>query len=282
MQFIKKLLFKKNPLVNIIRMHGVIASASRFPGSSNISLESLEKPLARAFSGKRVAGAALIINSPGGSPVQCSLISERIIQLSKKHDVPVYSFIEDIAASGGYWLACSADKIYVMPSSILGSIGVISAGFGFVEIIKKLGIERRVYSKGKNKGMLDPFQPENTDDVDIITDMQSKFLKENDIHKQFKEWVTFRRGKKIKKTDIEKEGIFEAKIFSGSKACELGLADSIGELRTVLKERIGDDVVFKEVTGRKKLTQRLGLSGSIYHKLIEEIEERIAFARFGL
>ena len=276
MQFIKKLLFKKSPLVNIIRMHGVIASASRFPGSSNISLESLEKPLARAFSGKRVAGVALIINSPGGSPVQCSLISERIIQLSKKHDVPVYSFIEDIAASGGYWLACSADKIYVMPSSILGSIGVISAGFGFVEIIKKLGIERRVYSKGKNKGMLDPFQPENTDDVDIITDMQ------DEIHKQFKEWVTFRRGKKIKKTDIEKEGIFEAKIFSGSKACELGLADSIGELRTVLKERIGDDVVFKEVTGRKKLTQRLGLSGSIYHKLIEEIEERIAFARFGL
>ena len=276
MQFIKRLLFKKSPLVNIIRMHGVIASASRFPGSSNISLESLEKPLARAFSGKRVAGVALIINSPGGSPVQCSLISERIIQLSKKHDVPVYSFIEDIAASGGYWLACSADKIYVMPSSILGSIGVISAGFGFVEIIKKLGIERRVYSKGKNKGMLDPFQPENTDDVDIITDMQ------DEIHKQFKEWVTFRRGKKIKKTDIEKEGIFEAKIFSGSKACELGLADSIGELRTVLKERIGDDVVFKEVTGRKKLTQRLGLSGSIYHKLIEEIEERIAFARFGL
>ena len=196
MQFIKKLFFKKSPLVNIIRMHGIIASASRFPGSSNISLESLEKPLARAFSGKRVAGVALIINSPGGSPVQCSLISERIIQLSKKHDVPVYSFIEDIAASGGYWLACSADKIYVMPSSILGSIGVISAGFGFVEIIKKLGIERRVYSKGKNKGMLDPFQPENTDDVDIITDMQ------DEIHKQFKEWVTFRRGKKIKITDI--------------------------------------------------------------------------------
>ena len=105
---------------------------------------------------------------------------------------------------------------------------------------------------------------------------------QDEIHKQFKEWVTFGRGKKIKKTDIEKEGIFEAKIFSGSKACELGLADSIGELRTVLKERIGDDVVFKEVTGRKKLTQRLGLSGSIYHKLIEEIEERIAFARFGL
>jgi len=276
MQFIKKIFFKKSPLVNIIRMHGVIASASRFPGSSNISLESLEKPLARAFSGKRVAGVALIINSPGGSPVQCALISERIIQLSKKHDVPVYSFIEDIAASGGYWLACSADKIYVMPSSILGSIGVISAGFGFVEIIKKLGIERRVYSKGKNKGMLDPFQPENTDDVAIITDMQ------DEIHKQFKEWVILRRGKKIKKPDIEKEGIFEAKIFSGSRACELGLADSIGELRTILKERIGDDVVFREVTGRKKLTQRLGLSSSIYNKLIEDIEERIAFARFGL
>ena len=116
----------------------------------------MEKSLLRAFTAKKVSGVALVINSPGGSPVQCSLISERILQLSKKNNVPVYSFIEDVAASGGYWLACSADKIYVMPSSILGSIGVITAGFGFVEVIKKIGIERRVYSKGKNKGILDP------------------------------------------------------------------------------------------------------------------------------
>ena len=276
MKFFMKIFFNKTPQVNIIRMQGVISSSSRFLGSSNISLENMEKPLLRAFTAKKVSGVALVINSPGGSPVQCSLISERILQLSKKHNVPVYSFIEDVAASGGYWLACSADKIYVMPSSILGSIGVITAGFGFVEVIKKIGIERRVYSKGKNKGMLDPFQPENEEDVNLITHMQEE------IHENFKEWVTIRRGKKLNKLDIEKEGIFEAKIFSGAKACKIGLADSVGELRSVMRKIFGEDVIFKEITARKKLSQRLGLSSSVYFKIIEYIEERLAFARFGL
>ena len=149
MKLIKNIFFDKRPLVNVVRLQGIISSSSRFPGSNNISLENLEKPLERAFSSKKVSGVALVINSPGGSPVQCSLISARINQLSKKFNVPVYSFIEDIAASGGYWLACSGDKIYVMPSSIIGSIGVISSGFGFVEIIKKIGIERRVILKEK-------------------------------------------------------------------------------------------------------------------------------------
>lgn len=276
MKFLKKIFFRKSPLVNIIRMQGIISSSSRFPGSSNISLENLEKPLQRAFSGKKVAGVALLINSPGGSPVQCSLISERILQLSKKYNVPVYSFVEDIAASGGYWLACAADKIYVMPSSIVGSIGVISAGFGFVEIINKIGVERRVYSKGKNKGMLDPFQPENKEDVDLIKDLQEE------IHMNFKEWVKERRGKKLKKQDIENEGIFEAKIFSGKKACTIGLADSLGELRSVMMEHLGEDVTIREITGRKKLSQRLGLSSLVYYKLVEYIEERLAFSRYGL
>ena len=129
-----------NTIINIIRMNGVIASGSKFPGSSNLSLESLEKQIERAFAGKKIAGVALIINSPGGSPVQSALISERIVELSSKNNIPVFAFVEDVAASGGYWLACSADEIFVMPASIVGSIGVISAGFGFVDVIKKIGV----------------------------------------------------------------------------------------------------------------------------------------------
>ena len=276
MKFITKIFNKNRPIINVIRLSGVIASGSKFPGSSNLSLEKLDKQLERAFATKKLSGVALIINSPGGSPVQSALISERILELSKKKNVPVSAFVEDVAASGGYWLACAADEIYVMPSSILGSIGVISAGFGFVEVIKKIGVERRVFAKGENKGLLDPFQPQNPDDVKLITDLQEE------IHQQFKDWVSLRRGKKLKDTIIKKEGIFEAKIFSGTKACEIGLADSVGELKQVMRERFGDNIVFKEISGRKKLGQRVGLSSSSYYKIIEYIEERIAFAKFGL
>ena len=276
MKFISKFFKNNTPIINVIRMNGVIASGSKFPGSSNLSLESLEKQIERAFSGKKIAGVALIINSPGGSPVQSALISERIVELSSKNNIPVFAFVEDVAASGGYWLACSADEIFVMPASIVGSIGVISAGFGFVEVIKKIGVERRVFSKGENKGMLDPFQPQNSEDVKVITDLQEE------IHNQFKEWVSKRRGNRLDKEIINKEGIFEAKIFSGVKACEIGLADSIGELKQVMRERFDEKVIFKEISGRKKLGQRLGLSSSKYYKVIDYIEEKIAFARYGL
>ena len=276
MKFILKFFNKKLPVINIIRMSGVISSGSRIPGSSHLSLESLEKQIERAFTGKKVSGVAVVINSPGGSPVQSALIAERILELSKKNNIPVFAFVEDVAASGGYWLACAADEIFVMPASILGSIGVISAGFGFVEVIKKIGVERRVFSKGENKGMLDPFQPQNPEDVKLITDLQEE------IHQQFKDWVSLRRGKKLNEKTIKDEGVFEAKIFSGTKACEIGLADSIGELKQVMRERFDDKVVFKEITGRKKLGQRLGLSSSHYYKVIDYIEEIIAFAKFGL
>ena len=276
MSFISKFFKGKPSVINVIRLNGVIASGSKFLGSSNLSLESLEKQIERAFAGKKIAGVALIINSPGGSPVQSALISERIIELSKKNNIPVFAFVEDVAASGGYWLACAADEIFVMPASIVGSIGVISAGFGFVEVIKKIGVERRVFSKGENKGMLDPFQPQNSDDVKVITDLQEE------IHQQFKDWVSTRRGNRLNAEIVKEEGVFEAKIFSGSKACEIGLADSIGELKQVMRERFNEQVVFKEISGRKKLGQRLGLSSSSYSRIIEHIEERIAFAKFGL
>ena len=136
MSFVSKFFKGKPSVINVIRLNGVIASGSKFLGSSNLSLESLEKQIERAFAGKKIAGVALMINSPGGSPVQSALISERIIELSKKNNIPVFAFVEDVAASGGYWLACAADEIFVMPASIVGSIGVISAGFGFVEVIK--------------------------------------------------------------------------------------------------------------------------------------------------
>ena len=276
MGFISKFFKSKSSVINVVRLNGVIASGSKFLGSSNLSLESLEKQIERAFAGKKIAGVALMINSPGGSPVQSALISERIIELSKKNNIPVFAFVEDVAASGGYWLACAADEIFVMPASIVGSIGVISAGFGFVEVIKKIGVERRVFSKGENKGMLDPFQPQNSDDVKVITDLQEE------IHQQFKDWVSTRRGNRLNVEVVKEEGIFEAKIFSGSKACEIGLADSIGELKQVMRERFNEQVVFKEISGRKKLGQRLGLSSSSYSRIIEHIEERIAFAKFGL
>ena len=276
MRFVSKFFKSKASVINVVRLNGVIASGSKFLGSSNLSLESLEKQIERAFSGKKIAGVALVINSPGGSPVQSALIAERIIELSKKNNIPVFAFVEDVAASGGYWLACAADEIFVMPASIVGSIGVISAGFGFVEVIKKIGVERRVFSKGDNKGMLDPFQPQNPDDVKVITDLQEE------IHQQFKDWVSSRRGNRLNIDVVKKEGIFEAKIFSGTKACEFGLADSIGELKQVMRERFNEKVVFKEISGRKKLGQRLGLSSSSYSRIIEHIEERIAFAKFGL
>ena len=276
MSFVSKFFKGKPSVINVIRLNGVIASGSKFLGSSNLSLESLEKQIERAFAGKKIAGVALMINSPGGSPVQSALISERIIELSKKNNIPVFAFVEDVAASGGYWLACAADEIFVMPASIVGSIGVISAGFGFVEVIKKIGVERRVFSKGENKGMLDPFQPQNSDDVKVITDLQEE------IHQQFKDWVSTRRGNRLNAEVVKEEGVFEAKIFSGSKACEIGLADSIGELKQVMRERFNEQVVFKEISGRKKLGQRLGLSSSSYSRIIEHIEERIAFAKFGL
>ena len=276
MSFVSKFFKSKASVINVVRLNGVIASGSKFLGSSNLSLESLEKQIERAFSGKKIAGVALVINSPGGSPVQSALIAERIIELSKKNNIPVFAFVEDVAASGGYWLACAADEIFVMPASIVGSIGVISAGFGFVEVIKKIGVERRVFSKGDNKGMLDPFQPQNSDDVKVITDLQEE------IHQQFKDWVSSRRGNRLNIDVVKEEGIFEAKIFSGTKACQFGLADSIGEFKQVMRERFNEKVVFKEISGRKKLGQRLGLSSSSYSRIIEHIEERIAFAKFGL
>ena len=203
----------------------------------------------KAFEVKGAKAVALVINSPGGSPVQSSLIYDRIRYLSREKDIPVLAFVEDVAASGGYWLACAGDEIYVNASSVVGSIGVVSAGFGFVDAIEKLGVTRRVYTAGKRKVMLDPFQPENEGDIDHLKTLQK------DIHDQFTALVRHRRGSKL---TAPEDDLFSGAFWTGLKAVELGLADKTGEIRQVLKERFGDKVQIKLVEGKKSM---LGLGG---------------------
>ena len=191
--------------------------------------------------------------------------------------MPVYCFIEDVAASGGYWLSCAADKIYAMESSIVGSIGVISSGFGAVEAIKKIGIERRVYTEGKNKGMLDPFLPERKEDIDQIKNIQK------DLHEQFIEWIKKRRGKRIKASD---EVVFNAGIWSGREAKELGLVDDIGDYYTIMKKKFGKDVKFKDFSKKQSWFKQKFFSNSRGDDMIESvikcIDEKIIWSKYGL
>ena len=186
--------FRKSiPVVNLVRLHGAIGVGS--PLRPPITFKDTNEVLERAFAKKGITAVALSINSPGGSAVQSALIHARIRELAEEHKVPVYVFCEDVAASGGYWLACAGDEIYADQSSIIGSIGVISAGFGFVGAIEKLGIERRVHTSGENKSILDPFKPEKPEDVSRLLDLQA------DVHDAFKSLVQYRRGVKLKSED---------------------------------------------------------------------------------
>jgi len=260
---------KRKPTVAVIRLNGVIGKVSNF--SNGLTLESL------AFTDKikkipNLAAIALIINSPGGSPVQSELISKKIRSLAenkKGKPIPIISFCEDVAASGGYWLALTGDEIYASNSSIIGSIGVISSGFGFQEAIKKLGIERRVYSQGKNKSVLDPFTKSKAEDVELIKTIQK------DIHGSFIDFAKERRKDKITAKDDE---VFNGRFWSGKEAKTLGLIDNIGFYEEVLKERYGKDVILKNIEGskgffRKKLAANLQISAmkTIANDFIEEI-----------
>jgi signal peptide peptidase SppA len=240
-----------------------------------------------AFKMPHLKAVALAINSPGGSPVQSSLIGQRIRTLAKEYDVPVIAFAEDVAASGGYWLACAADEIYADDSSVIGSIGVISAGFGFQNAIKKLGVERRVHTAGEMKSTLDPFLRENPDDVDRLLELQ------HDVFDSFKEMVRDRRKDKLKAPDEE---LFTGAFWTGRRALELGLIDGIGELTSVMRERYGDKVQFRPVEQRQGwLKQKLGLgantkswslpqgaTSSIVEDVLVAIEERGLWNKFGL
>ena len=269
--------FSKTPVVALIKLSGIISPEGRIGSKNNLNLNDLSDSLTKAFSFKNVKAVAILVNSPGGSPVQSSLISNRIRELSLEKDMPVYCFIEDVAASGGYWLSCAADKIYAIESSIVGSIGVISAGFGAVEAIKKIGIERRVYTEGKNKGMLDPFLPERREDIDQIKNIQK------DLHEQFIGWIKKRRGKRIKVSD---DVIFNAGIWSGRKAKELGLVDDIGDYYTIMKKKFGKDVKFKDFSKKQSWFKQKFFSNSrgddMVESLMKYIDEKLIWSKFGL
>jgi len=224
------------PVIAVLRLHGVIGRLG--PAKSGLSLEKLEKSIDRAFGMRRVKTVVLSINSPGGSPVQSALIAGRIRQLAAEKDVPVVAFTEDVAASGGYWLACAADEIFADGNSIIGSIGVISSGFGFPQVLDRLGIERRVHTAGRRKGMLDPFQPETPEDIARLKSIQT------DMHESFKNYVRERRGDKITAPDSD---LFDGDIWTGSQALSLGLVDGIGDLRTVMRKLFGDRVKIRTV-----------------------------------
>ena len=255
-----------DPTVAVIRLQGVIAGGTR----ATLNDQALGPILEKAFSRGKPVAVALEINSPGGSPVQSSLIGARIRRLAEEKEIPVIAFVEDVAASGGYWLAAAADEIYADPSSMVGSIGVISAGFGAHELLARQGVERRVYTAGKSKSMLDPFRPEKPDDVARL-----KSLLE-DIHANFIDHIQTRRTGKL---DAEAD-IFTGEVWLAKKALDLGLIDGIGHLKPMLKERFGDKVQLRRYGLRRPFLSRFG--ARMMDDAIGSIEERAAYAQFGL
>lgn len=255
---------ESDPVVAVLRLQGTISNSSR--GLDDISLAPL---IEKAFRGKPVA-VALEINSPGGSPVQSSLIAARIRRLAEEKEIPVFAFVEDVAASGGYWLASAADEIYADRGSMLGSIGVISAGFGLSDLIGRYGVERRVHTAGKSKSLLDPFQPQKPQDVERL----KVWLEQ--LHTYFIDHIKSRRGDKL----AQDQDLFTGDVWIGEKAVEVGLADGIGHLVPVLKDRFGEKVRFRRLSQRRSIFQRFGAQA--IHDAIGGIEERAAFGRFGL
>lgn len=255
------------PLVAVLRLQGMIAAGGR-PGQLNDA--ALAPVIEAAFKRGKPKAVALVINSPGGSPVQSELIAARIRRLAAETETPVFGFVEDVAASGGYWLATAADELFVDPNSIVGSIGVISAGFGLQEMIAKLGVERRVYTAGQSKSQLDPFRPENPEDVARI-----KALMEQ-IHANFIAQVKIRRGAKLAQDDR----LFTGEFWLGAQAVDLGLVDGIGHLVPVMKERFGEKVKFRAYGVRRPFLARFGLS--LMGEAVTLAEERALYARFGL
>ena len=261
------------PQVSVLRLDGVIGRHGGLR-RGGMTLVDLAESIERAFKPPRVAAVALAVNSPGGSPVQSALIATRIRALAKEKEVPVYAFCEDVAASGGYWLACAADDIYADGASIIGSIGVVSAGFGFPEMLTKIGVERRVHTSGDKKAILDPFQAEDPDDVEHLKEIQS------DIHEQFKAHVRDRRGERLQ---ADEDILFSGEFWTGNRAKELGLVDEIGDLRTVMREKFGEKVRLKVVSRRRGwLERRLGMRAEWADDLIGALEARSLWARFGL
>lgn len=269
-------------IVPVVRLSGVIASASS-PLREGLSLAAVATDLEIAFNVRGARAVALIINSPGGSPVQSSLIFKRIRALAEEKKLPVLAFVEDVAASGGYMIACAADEIYADEHSVVGSIGVVSAGFGFAGLIEKLGIERRVHTAGDNKASLDPFQPEDPEDVERLETIQLE------VHKGFKELVKLSRGDRLKGAQKK---LFSGEFWVATQGIKLGLVDGIGDLRAVLKEKYGDKVRARLIGGPRPWWRRKPAIGSVNvdlpsgenlaSGLIASLEARAHWSRFGL
>lgn len=268
-------------VVPVVRLSGAIGLST--PLRPGLTLASVARPLEKAFTTRRAKAVALLINSPGGSPVQSHLIHLRIRQLSAEHKVPVIAFAEDVAASGGYMLACAADEIICDDSSIIGSIGVIGGSFGFSGLLEKVGIERRLYTSGERKAMLDPFLPEKPEDVERLKSVQ------RDIHEDFIALVKRSRGARLTGPEID---LFSGEFWTGRRAVTLGVADGIGDLRTVLRERYGEDVRMpligpeRSLLGRPRPGVAFGarLFGEVglAENLISALEERALWSRYGL
>jgi signal peptide peptidase SppA len=270
-------LWRRPPVVSVLRFEGVIMSRQRRGG---VSLASHAAAIERAFRASGLVAVAIVVNSPGGSPVQSALLFRRIRQLADEKGIPVIAFAEDVAASGGYWLALAGDEIFSEETSILGSIGVISAGFGFSQLIGRLGVDRRLHTAGERKSLLDPFLPEDPGDVERLTALQQ------DIHRAFKEHVRRRRAGKIAAAD---ETLFSGDVLTGRMALDRGLIDGIGELRSVMRARYGDKVKLLPVTaGRRRwpLLRRLPFverePSTLIAELADWVEARLLWARFGL
>ena len=257
---------KSEPSVAVVRLSGAIGTAGR----GALSDQALAGMLEKAFSRGKPVAVALEINSPGGSPVQSSLIGARIRRLAEEKEIPVFAFVEDVAASGGYWLAAAADEIYADDSSVIGSIGVISAGFGAHVFLAKQGIERRVHTAGKSKSMLDPFKPESEDDVERLKTMLEQ------IHTNFIRHVQKRRSGKLDKGS----DLFTGDIWIGSAAQDVGLIDGIGHLVPAMKARFGDKVKFRRYGPKRGWMNRIG--AQVAGDALAGIEERAEFARYGL
>lgn len=259
---------RRDPLVAVVRLSGMIAAGGRGLNDAGIA-PAIEK----AFQKGKPAAVALVINSPGGSPAQSSLIAARIRRLSAEKEIPVVAFVEDVAASGGYWLACAADEIFVDPTSVVGSIGVISAGFGFQEMLEKIGVERRVHTAGRSKSFLDPFRPEQEDDIARLRAIQDQ------LHETFIDLVKDRRGAKL----AENDDLFTGAVWLGSNAVDQGLADGVGHLVPTMKDRFGDKTRFVVHGARRGLLKRFGLdAGAVTGAVASHLEERSLWARYGL
>lgn len=269
-------------VVPVVRLSGTIGAVT--PLRPGMSLAGVAKTLERAFAVKNAKAVALVINSPGGSPVQSRQIYLRIKQLAAEKKLPVLVFVEDVAASGGYMIACAGDEIFCDPSSILGSIGVVGGSFGFVEAIRKIGVERRLYTAGEHKATLDPFLPENPEDVARLKQLQ------REIHAVFIALVKDSRGARLKGTD---DLLFTGEYWAGEKSVSLGLADAIGDLRSTLRARYGDKVqtpviapasgMLSGLLGRKSAGAGSSLEAieGLPDGLISALEKRAIWAKFG-